>query len=486
MQVEKISRSQVLKNSVWKFFESIGSSGVHVLITILLARLLSPHDYGLMALVLVVISFMGLFINSGIASYLVYIKDVRKQDFLTVLLTNIIASLALLVVLIISSPKIADYYDSPSITNLLYGMAIVLPFNAVSSVYNAYAIKLSKFKTLFIRNMIAFPISGVVALVMAYYGFGVWALVAQQVISSILLAAIMVFTIKVDIDGIWKFETSHFFPMIRYGGYVLLTTIIAFISDNISDMLIGKRISPKQLGYYNRGGYYPNAFANIANNVLTGVLFPAFASYNSNIQELKGKFRKTVRMLYYIVFPLFLVLIACSKPLVLFTISDKWANSILVMQIICLYYLAIPFLQTGSQVLLATGHVKLRMTGEILKMIFTLVLLFWLVGYGIEAVAMSRVLVNALLVIYSIIMNKIIMNYGFREFLSDMSKPAIFGSIIFICIYPIIYLPFHPGIILVFQLLSGLVAFFVCLKIMNIEEMQEITNIVLKKVKLKS
>jgi len=485
MQVEKISRSQVLNNSAWKFFESIGSSVVNFLITVFLARLLSPDDYGLMAIVLVVISFMGLFVNSGISSYLVFIKDIRKEDFLTVLVCNLVVSLVLMATLLLLSTKIADYYSAPSLSSLICTMSIALPFNAVSSVYNAYAIKFSQFRTLFVRNMIAFPVSGVVALAMAYWGFGVWALVAQQLISSILLAVILALSIRIEIDGRWVFQGKQCGPMIKYGVYVLFASIVAFISDNISDLLIGKKISPQKLGYYNRGGYYPNAVVNIANNVLTGVLFPAFVSYNSNLIELKAKFRKTVRMLYYIVFPMFLGLIACSKPLILFTVSDKWAASIPVMQIICVYYMAIPFLQTGSQACLATGAVRLRMVGEIFKMVITLPLLFLFVSHGIEAVACARVLVNVFMVVYSMFLNKKIMNYGYLEFLRDMMKPLAIGLLVALCIYPLAYLQINCGMVLALQGVVGVSIYFLCMKVMKIEEMEEITSIVLKRLKIK-
>ena len=486
MEINKLSGKEVLRNSIWKLFESIGSSGIQFLVTVILARLLTPHDYGLMAIVLVVITFLGLFINSGIASYLVFIKDIRKEDFLTAIIINIAASIVLLFLLIISADKIASYYSAPSLTPLITTMAITLPFNAISSVYNAYAAKLSHFKTLFIRNMVALPTSGVIAMIMAYTGFGVWALVAQQVSSSILLAVIMILSIKINIDGHWQFKASAVRPMLSYGGFTLLATIIAFISDNISDLLIAKKINPQQLGYYNRGGHFPSSFSNIANNVLCGVLFPAFASYSSNISELKEKFRKTVRLLYYGMFPLFMGLIACSKPLVLTLLTEKWADSIPIMQIICLFFMAIPFLQTGSQACLATGYVKLRMAGELVKMAFTIPLLFFFVNYGIEAVAFSRVLVNIILIVYSMILNRIIMGYRVSEFISDMLKPFLVGAIVFICIYPLTYLNIDSVYILILQLLIGVTSYYICMKILKIEEMHEMMEMVLGRIKKKA
>ena len=483
MEINKLSGKEVLRNSFWKLFESVGSSGIQFLITVVLARLLTPHDYGLMAIVLVAITFLGLFINSGISSYLVYIKDIRKEDFLTTLLINIATSIFLIVLLVASSSWIAGYYNAPSLSPLIIAMSITLPFNAMSAVYNAYAQKLSHFKTLFIRNMVALPISGTLALVMAYSGYGVWALVAQQISNSVLLALIMVFTIKVDIDGNWSFDSKIVKPMLSYGGYTLLATIIAFISDNISDLLIAKRISPKQLGYYSRGCHFPSSFANIGNSVLCGVLFPAFASYTSDIKELKEKFRKTIRILYYGMFPLFLGLIACSKPFVMALLTEKWAESIPVMQLICLYFLIIPFLQTCSQVSLATGYVKLRMFGEVVKLVFVLPLLFVFINFGIIGVALSRVILNILLIFFSMFINRRIMEYRYRELVKDMFNPFCLGLLIFVSMYPLIFLPLNFTIILIAQIIVGLTLYAISIKMLKIKEMEELKAMVMAKVR---
>lgn len=485
MKVEQLSKNQVLNNSFWKLLESIGSSGIQLLITIILARLLTPHDYGLMTIVLVVVTFLSLFVNSGISSFLVYNSDIRKEHFLTTLMLNILVSTILMLIIAFGADPIAVFYESPSLKPLIIAMAITLPFNAVAAVYNAYAMKFSYFKTLFVRNMISLPISGVMAMILAYYGYGVWALVVQQISSSALLALIMVVSIRVDIEGEWKIEKSIIKPMLKYGGYVLITTIIAFISDNISDLLIGKKISPKQLGYYNRGCYFPNAFTNVANGVLCGVLFPAFASYNSDIVELKARFRKTIRLLYYGMFPLFLGLIACSRPLTLSLLTDKWAFSIPIMQIICLYYMIIPFLQTCSQVSLATGYVRLRMTGEVVKMVFTIPLLFFLVSYGIEAVALARVLVNVILVAYSMYINGKIMDYKYSELFSDLSKPLLIGGLLFLCIYPLSYLAIDDVAIVVLQIIVGISLYLFFIKVLHIKEMEEMTSLVLAKIRKK-
>lgn len=483
MRVENLSRSQVLGNSLWKFLESAGVHILQLVITILLARLLTPDDYGLMAIVLVVITFLGLFVNSGISSYLVYMKDVRKPDFLTLLLFNVFVSLFLVLFLFAFADVIATYYSAPSLSPLIKAMSITLPFSAVSSVYNAYAMKMSLFKTLFLRNIIALPVSGILALVLAFSGWGVWSLVIYQMCYMILLSIIIVFTIKIDIEGEWKLDLRIISPMLKFGGFTMLSSIIAFVSDSISDLLIGKRINTTQLGYYNRGFTFPSVFMSVVNEVLAGTLFPAFASYTSNMFSLKDKCRKTLRILNFAIFPLLFGLIGCAKPLVMALLSVKWEGAIPVVQTYCLFFCFIPILQTMSQVYLALGFVKLRTFGEVLKMILTITALFFLIDYGIIAVVLARTLVNFLLFIYTIIISKWKMNYSFYEVLKDTAKPLFLSLILLCCIYPIIYIPVPHVFILIIQIAVGITIYVLTAKIFKVKELDEIVAMVYSRIK---
>ena len=483
MKVGNLSKSQVLGNSLWKFFESAGVHLLQMVITILLARMLTPDDYGLMAIVLVVITFLGLFINSGISSYLVYMKEIRKQDFLTLLLFNVIVSIFLMLLLFVFADAIANYYSAPSLSPLIKAMSITLPFSAVSSVYNAYAMKMSLFKTLFIRNIIALPVSGVIALMLAFTGFGVWALVIYQICYMLLLSIIIVFTIKIDIDGEWKLDSHIIAPMLKFGGFTMLSSVIAFVSDSISDLLIGKRINTAQLGYYNRGFTFPSVFMSVVNEVLSGVLFPAFASYTDDIISLKDKCRKTLRILYYAIFPLLFGLIGCAKPLVIALLSTKWEETIPVVQTYCLFFCFTPILQAMSQVYLALGLVKLRTFGEVLKMILTIAALFLLIDYGIIAVVLARTLVNFMLLIYTIIIGKWKMNYGFYEVLRDMVKPLFLSSILLCCIFPIIYIPIPQFLILFIQIVVGVTIYILATKFFKVKEIDEIRDLFFSKIK---
>ena len=482
MQIEKLSRSQVLSNSFWKFFESAGVQFLQMLVTIILARLLSPDDYGLMALVLVVISFLGFFVSSGIGSYLIYINNIRKQDFFTALVFNVVLSVLLVLFLIICADDIATYYTSPVLKDLILAMAITLPFNAISSIYNAYAMKMSMFKALFIRNIVALPVSGIVALIFAFSGFGVWSLVYYQIVYRVLLAAIIVGTVKVEVEGEWIINTNIFIPMIKFGGFTFLSTVIAFISDSISDLLIGKKFSKDQLGLYSRGGTFPGAFMSVVNSVLSESLLVAFASYNSDIYELKTKFSKTVRLLNFALLPLLFALIACAKPLVLILLTSKWIGIVPVIQLYCLYYCFIPFLQTSSQMSLAMGYVKLRTLGEFIKMTVTIISLYVSLDYGILAVVFGRIIVNFSLLIYTTIANRYIIHYGIGQTVCDFFQPLLLGLLVFSGTYLINYIPVDTFILIILQVLLGLSIYVLYYKLFKINEIRELLTMLYAKI----
>lgn len=483
MQVEKITKDKIVSNSFWKLLETIGVQAVQLIVTVLLARILGPDEYGLMALVYVAVNFLGLFINSSIASYLVYIKDIRKEAFLTALITNFLVSIILVLLLIASADYIADYYRSPSLSLLLCVMSIVLPLNSISSIYNAYAMKMSLFKALFFRNIIALPISGVVALTLALSGMGIWALVLQQITYSFLLCIIVVFSIKINIDGFWHIDRKIIAPMFKYGGMMLLTSFIAFISDNISDLLIGKRINSKQLGYYNRGNYLPAPIAMIANNVLVSVFFPAFASYSGDKAELKEKLRKSIIYIYYIVLPLFLVLILCSRPLIILLLSEKWLDIIPIVQILCAYYIFFPFLQVSSQLYLAEGYLKIRYYSEILKMILTVSLLLLFVEKGIVVVALIRLFVNLLLVLYTAILNRKYVKYNIGEFVNDLKFPITIGMLMVCLVFPIQYLCVNNIVLLILQVFVSFLVYLSLAWFFKIKEIYDMIQMIVVKFK---
>lgn len=476
MEISGISRSQVIRNSIWKFSETIGVQLFQAIITIILARLLSPNDYGLMSIIMIATNFLALFVNSGISSYLVYLKDIKKQDFLTALIFNLVVSLLLMGLLIGGAGFVAKFYNAPQLTPMIMVTSSILPLGAISSVYNSYAIKMSLHKSLFYRNMIAVPISGILSVVLALEGFGIWTLVINILVYNVLLTIIIALSIKINIDGYWRFEFESLKKMCSYGFFTLLSTIVAFISDNISDLFIGKKINASQLGVYNRGRNFPDYIFSSVNTVISTVLFPAFASYNQDISELKSKCRKSLKLLNTIAFPILFGFIACAPSFVYVVLTDKWSECIPIIQIICLYYCFVPFLQIGSQIYLAIGKTKIRAYGEFIKLSVTLIFLAIFIKYGIIGIAFAKFLVGFVMFLYSVILNYRFMKYNILELLIDCYKPLLSATLMAVAIYPLTYLHLDRLVILIIQILVGVVIYTISSLILKNEDVNELVR----------
>lgn len=212
-------------------------------------------------------------------------------------------------------------------------------------------------------------------------------------------------------------------------------------------------------------------------------MFPAFVTYRDNMSELKDKCRKTYTLLSYAMFPILCGFAVCAKPFVLFTLTEKWLGCVPIIQLVCIYFCTIPYLQTISQLYLAVGKVKIRVWGEVIKMVLTVSLLFAFIKYGINVVASLKVLVALLMILFTLVLNKILFSFPINEFFKDIMKPAILTLIMCVLIYPLVFLPISPLIIVLLQVIIGGGIYFLLLKIFNVKEFFYIKDIILQRIK---
>lgn len=479
MSTVGLSGSKVFSNVWWKFCETYGVQIIQIVLSIILARLLTPNDYGMMAIVFICINFISIFIQSGINSALIFKKEISKTDFISALWANIGLSLFFAGIIAFGAEQISLFYKTPALKGLIQVASLSVPLMALTAVYESYAAAKSQFKKLFIRNLVAAPISGILGIASAYWGFGVWALIVQQLSYAAIMSLVLVLSIKIDGKGTFSFKTVR--SMLSFGTYTVLSTFIAFISDNISDALIGKKIDSKDLGLYNKGNRFPGLIAGTVNSVIAGVMFPAFVSYRDNVDLLKEKSRKASILLSYLLFPLLLGFAVCAKPFVIALLTDKWVDSVPVIQLCCLMLCTVPFLQTMSQVYLALGNVKVRVLGEFIKLILTVTLLLLTLSHGITAIAGARVLVAFFMIAFTIIVNKILINYHFKDFLADYYKPLLCSVIMCLCIYPLLFINLPNVLVLILQCMVGVVVYISLLKLFKINEFEYIRQLIFSK-----
>ena len=268
-----ISRSSIVNSLVWKFLERIFSQGMNLFVQIILARLLLPKDFGSLALIVAITNYAAIFVQSGLATTIVQRKNLHKGDVSTLLTSSLVVAGALYVSIYVLSPWISSIYKLPELVWPLRILALVLFLNGYNSVQTALLQREMKFKALFWRSMLAVPISGTVGIVMAYTGFGLWALVAQNIIN--MAVTVIVMYIGSDYPLKFGFNWTRARNLYSFGGKILLTSLVTGFGDTFRTLLIGKKYDANELAYYNKGNAYSNYITQIVNATLKSVMLPA-------------------------------------------------------------------------------------------------------------------------------------------------------------------------------------------------------------------
>lgn len=346
--MQEISKSQVISGFIWKWLERCGVQGVQFIVQIVLARLLMPEDYGVIALITIFITIANVFVQSGLNAALIQKKDVDNLDYSSVFFTSLFITFVLYIALFISAPTIAEYYGEYEIILALKVLAITLFSGAFNSIQNAIVAREMQFKRIFYSSLWGVLISGIVGIIMAYAGFGVWALIWQQLINSILSTLILWFSIR------WRpkfqFSIIRVKVLFSFGWKVLASSLIPALTENAYVLIIGKTYNNEILGYYNRGYQFPSVIINNVNAAISGVLFPVMASHQNNIEKLKNITRRAVLVSSFFVFPAMAGLAAMAEPLVKVILTEKWLPCVPLLQIECLFYATIPLITAVLQV----------------------------------------------------------------------------------------------------------------------------------------
>ena len=291
----------VVSSLVWKFMERTGAQGIQFIVQILLARILLPQDYGLISLVTIFITIANVFVQSGFNTALIQKKDADEVDFSSVFYLSLGVSIIMYILTFFGAPLVADFYREPELTIVLRVLAITLFLGALNSIQNAVVAKRMQFKKLFFSSLGASLISGVAGIILAYLGFGVWALVFQQIFSQASITIILWFTVK------WRpmivFSIKRVKGLFHYGSKILASSLINTIYMNLTNLVIGKIYTPEVLGMYNRGEQFPQLIVNNINGSIQSVMLPTLSSEQDNKERIKNIVRRSIVTSSFIIFP---------------------------------------------------------------------------------------------------------------------------------------------------------------------------------------
>lgn len=353
-----------------------------------MARLLMPDDYGVIGILLVFISFSTLFIDGGLTTALIQKSNRTEKDFNTAFTYNIITSIFLYLFLYVVAPRIANFYGNLGITSLIRVLSLSLIIAAFSSVQNTKLQIDLDFKSLSIISVSSGVISGLVGVLMAYYGFGVWALVFQQVSNSLIK------TITLNIVCKWKarffFCQETFKELFSFGYKLVLTNCIGRIYDNLYPLIIGKLYPFNSLGYYTRGYQFANFPGSILNNIFLSVSFPVMSSIKEDENRLKSVFRKYIMMSSFVIFPLMFLFIVISEPLIRILLTDNWIGAVPFLRILCLGLMFQSINSINLNLLFVKGRSDLALKLELIKKSTAIIILLLSVFGGLMAICVGQ------------------------------------------------------------------------------------------------
>lgn len=414
---------------VWSMLERVSVQSIQFVLGIILARILSPTEYGTIGLLTVIIAFMQVFVDSGFSKALIQKQDRTQTDISTVFFFNVFISVICYILLWFAAPFIAEFYESEFLIDLMRVISLSLIFGALFSIPTTlFTIKFD-FKSIARTNLIATFLSGILAVWMAYEGYGVWALVIQTLLKSILTVFIMWFQIK------WKptfvFSKTSFQSLFSYGSKLLLSSILNMSVNNFSNLFIAKVATVKDLGFYTRGTQFADIIFTTFSSVLDSVLLPSLASIQKEREKLVHLTRLTIKSTALIVTPIFFGLASIAEPLIKVLLTDKWLMAVPIMQILCIARLVTIISGINVNILYAIGRTDLALNQQYVKLLIRIVFLVIAINHGIIYLALAELISTLIHFFINTYYPSKILNYGPLQQIKDM-VPILFSSFLMV------------------------------------------------------
>lgn len=465
-------KTKAFKGFAWNSLENMLVRGVSFIISILIARVVSPEAYGLVGMLSIFLALSTLFIEGGFSKALVQRKDCSQLDFSTVFYFNIVVSLLIYVILYFSAPFIARFYHQPVLIALTRVMGLQFIIASFIVVQRAKLLIDIDFKTQAKINVMAVIISGLVGLYMAYDDFGVWALVGQNL--SLTLATSMLMWLQAKWRPSWAFSWQAFREMFGYGSKILAAGLYSTVLTNVYTIVIGKWYHSKALGFYTRANSLAELSSGTINLIITNVTFPLFSAIQQDREKLISIYSRTVAMTAFIIFPSMTLFAVISKPFILLFLTERWLPAAPLLQWLCLARMFTPISSLNLNLLNAVGRSDLFLKTDLSKLPIIIAAMFITLPLGIKAVVIGSFIVNTLSYFINAYPSGILFGYGPLKQLKDCYKVIIATIGMACCSYGSMLLVDRPFMQLILGVLTAIISFFGMAYLLKIKEMDEL------------
>ena len=469
------TRSQALSGLMWRFLERFGAQGVTFVVSIILARLLDPEVYGIVAIVTVFTAILNVFIDSGLGNALIQKKDADDLDFSSVFFFNLFMCVALYLLLFAAAPLIAKYYKMPQLTAVIRVMSLTIIISGVKNVQQAYVSKHLLFKRFFFATLGGTLGAAVLGIWMAYRGYGVWALVAQGLFNSAVDTLILWITVR------WRpklmFSSERFRGLFSFGWKLLVSQLIDTVYNNLRQLIIGKLYNADNLAFYNRGYMLPNVFVVNVNTAIDSVLFPVMSNAQDDVESVRAMTRRSIQVSSYVMWPIMLGIAAVSKPLVAVLLTEKWLPCVPYVIIFCISYAFLPMETANLNAIKALGRSDIFLRLTVIKKIIGFVILLATMWFGPLIMAASNLFFSVVNQIINAWPNRKLLGYSYGQQVADILPSMLLSGVMFAAAWCVRYLGLGNFVTLLIQTAVGVAVYVLGSAIFRIESFGYILSI---------
>ena len=424
----------VIKNFLWRLAERVGAQGVKLLVELVLARILLPEQYGVIAMVAVFITVFNVFVDSGLGNALIQKKDADDLDFSSVFRFNVVWCVVLYGVLFLISPLVASFYHREELTQILRVLGLQIVISGVKNVYQAYVSRTMQFRKFFFSTLGGTVGAAVIGITMAYRGYGVWALVAQQLFNVLTDTVILTITVKWHPKRIFSFERLK--GLLSYGWKLLLSALLDTLYNEARSLIIGRKYTSEDLAFYNRGELFPQVIAANVNTSIDSVLLPTMSREQDERDKVRAMTRRAIMTSTYIMAPLMIGIACIGTPLVRLILTEKWLPCVPYLQIFCVSMLFFPIHTANLNAIKALGRSDLFLKLEILKKVIGIALILITMHISVLAMALSTLVNSLICQLINTWPNRKLLNYSYgnqiRDILPNILLAAVMGGCVFV------------------------------------------------------
>lgn len=482
MQQESL-KNKTIKGVGWSAADALLGQGVTFIVGLVLARLLSPDEYGLIGICLIFTTVLNGIVDSGFSNALIRKKKVTDEDYNTMFTTNMAISIVLYVLLFISAPLVSDFFHRIELTALVRVTGLILFLNALSITQVTILTKNIDFKTKTKASLVSAIISGVIGIAMAFMGYGVWSLVAQQLSKQLL------YTLCLWVLSRWwpkfTFYKDSFKYMWGFGWKLLASGILNNVWNQLYQVVIGRCYTSSTLGHYTRANEYASIFSSNLTLIVQRVSYPVLAEIQDDKERMVQGYRKVIKITMFVTAVCMISLGAVSEPLIYTLIGTKWQEAATYLPLICISMSLYPLHAINLNILQVLGRSDIFLYLEILKKIVGIVPIVIGIFCGIYYMLLTSILTGVISLYLNTWYTGKTLNYSFWKQLRDIAPSYFTALVIALAVYFLKYLSLPYYVVLMLQIIVGLVACITISEIFKFDEYKELKTIVIKVVNRK-